>query len=82
LPPIGNFFEYAGCRTNRAAAEFVCLLLFTATFVIFLREGHLEGEGVGTVFVILTVLMSVIVTVLLFVVFEKLHPRKTDSGFK
>ena len=51
LSPIGNYLEYAACRTNWVAADFFFLLLFAKSFVIFLRAGRFEGEGVGATFV-------------------------------
>jgi hypothetical protein len=35
LSPIDNFLEYAGCRFNWAAADFVFLLLFNTTICNF-----------------------------------------------
>ena len=52
LSRICNFVEYAGCRTNWAAVDFVfSSVIHYNFFVIFLRVGRFEGEGVGTVFV-------------------------------
>ena len=67
-----------------ADADFVFLLLFTTKFffVIFLKLGLFEREGVGAAFVHFDSFNACRFTVSFSAVFEKLLPREPDSAFK